>query len=302
MRAGIRWALFSVTILALAATGLGPTSIRGLAYDLQQDWRRARLLDTFPGADREESANFVLYYDAAQDDAWAPAVLAAAEGAREAVSRRLGWSPLPDLDQTAKVPLLLYPDQASLDRQFGSSLRFRALGAYWCGVIQVLSPRVWLEPTPTLGAQRVFWTQGPLVHEYTHYVLDRVIPHGNYPRWFSEGLAQYVEYRETGYLWLEPANHIRAPLPAPGMYRLAELAHDFDGLENTAMAYRQSFLLVAYMATSNLGRDGVNALLQELGRGTPFATALEELTGRSLEAFEQDWLLWLEWSLERYSG
>lgn len=289
-------------LVAVTSVWLWPEVLRGLAYDLQHDWRRARLLDSFSAADRLESDNFVLYYHADLDEAWAAAVLATAEGAREAVARRLGWSPLVTETSPEKVPILLYCDQAALDRQFGPGLAFRALGAYWSGVIQVLSPRVWLEPTPTLGAQRVFWTQGPMVHEYTHYVLDQLVPHGNYPRWLSEGLAQYVEYRETGYLWLEPSNRITLPLDEARLYRLDELTRDFDDLENTALAYRQAFLLVAYMMNNNLGREGVNELLSALSDGRSLAEAVEALTGRTLKELERDWLLWLEWSLDRYSA
>ena len=43
-----------------------------------------------------------------------------------------------------------------------------------------------------------YFKEGPMVHEYTHLVVDELTG-GNYSRWFTEGVAQYVEQQVTGY-------------------------------------------------------------------------------------------------------
>ncbi len=267
-------------------------------YDWRCARRRARLIADFPGKDVAESPHFVLHYDESLDGAWAPVVLACAERAHEAVSRRLGWSPA---GREGKVPVLLHPTRTSLDRQFASRDGLEAVGAYWCGVVQVLSPRLWLAEEPGAAAVAALWTDGPLVHEYTHYVLDMLVPAGNYPRWFSEGLAQYVEYRETGYLWLGGgASAGLLPGSEGPLYSLPELGRDFDGLENTAVAYREAFLLTAYLVDYSVGWDGLHTLLGEMARGRPFEAALEKVTGLSPKEFESRWLEWLREAEPRY--
>jgi hypothetical protein len=272
-------------------------------YDWRCARRRARLIADFPGKDVAESPHFVLHYDESLDGAWAPVVLACAERAQQVVSRRLGWSPA-GVERKEKVPILLHPTRTSLDRQFASRGGLQAVGAYWCGVVQVLSPRLWLAEEPGPATVGVLWTDGPLVHEYTHYVLDMLVPAGNYPRWFSEGLAQYVEYKETGYLWL--GRGVSAGLLPGGeggegsFYSLSELGRDFDGLENTAVAYREAFLLTAYLVDHSVGWDGLGALVGEMARGRPFEAALEKVTGLSLEEFESRWLEWLREAERRY--
>ncbi len=297
-----------ILFLALAAAIIVPSSalsggVENLIYRGQQTVRRYFLIRGFERDSGHaavlESEHFVLYYDSALDADWAALVLDSAEDARAVVLARL-QSAAP-ADSPDRIPLLLYPDEAALDRQFASSPEgFRALGAYWCGVIQVLSPRLWLSATPLPGTKLAFESTGPLVHEYTHYLLDVLVPGGMYPRWLSEGLAQYVEYRGTGYMWLEADNVINVPIEPPSIYRLAELEQSFDDLENMALAYREAFLLVAYL------EDGgppslMDGILGEMAHGRSFGAALQTESGMSMSSLEENWLLWLEQNLARFS-
>ncbi len=277
----------------------GPNvTVGDLIYGWQRELRQRSLVATFDGLARVGSDHFVVHFDPRWDSDWAHLVLECAEGARDAALRRLGWSPLES--PGAKVPILLYADYSSLDEQFGSRPGFRALGAYWCGVIQVLSPRLWLSERPPVDARRQLWTRGPIIHEYTHYLLDKLIPRGNYPRWLSEGLAQYVEYREAGYLWLEASNTISTPIRDSGLYSIAELGGGFDSLPNTALAYREAFLLVTYLVDSQ-GPDTFSHVLKGLASGLSFEVSLLRATGLSLAQLEDLWLDWLDHNLERYS-
>jgi hypothetical protein len=289
--------------LAVAFVVVGPAprglpAVANLVYRWQSHTRQSSLLASFPGQAVLESEHFRVHYYPATDAAWAAVVARAAEEARSAVVERLGWVPAPRA--TEKVPILLYADFDALAAQFGPRAGFRALGAYWGGVIQMVSPSHWLAPAPPPDAAQRLWTEGPLLHECTHYLVDQWVPSGICPRWLAEGLAQYVEYREAGYLWLEPANALAAPVDPSVLYRLRDLERGFDRLPNTALAYRQAFLLVAYLEQS-AGTTSLNGLVAGLADGLDFGRALEAATGVGRRELEGRWLLWLDQNLDRYS-
>lgn len=295
----VPWLILGTVLVSIQGWPDGPVpAARAVLYDLHLSARRALLLASVKEMSTAETRRFVVHYEAA-DASWVPVILECADGSWEAVARRLGWTPL--TAEGERVHIIIYPDPTPLERQFGPEAGFRALGAYWCGVIQLLSPRVWLSPEPSTGSARAFWAEGPFVHEYTHYVLDRLIPYGNYPRWLSEGLAQYVEHKETGYVWLDETNTIRPPVREAGLYRLIDLQRSFDRLPNTALAYRQAFLLVAYLEDT-VGWSGINGLLRRLARLERFEAALQAVTGLTLSELEENWLEWLDLSLGWESG
>lgn len=221
---------------------------------------------------------YVLY--TADDAEIAPLVLAVADEVYTPVVQLLGYAP-PDT-----VPLVIYPDRATLRQAFGWQAEESAMGAYWLGVIKILSPKVWMPVGDYAEQAAAFRRLGPVAHELAHHVLDHRT-RGNYPRWFTEGLAQWVEYQVTGYLWLERGNTLHQP-----MYSLTALNDRFDALDNQALAYRQSFLLVDYLVL-RWGHEGLMILIDDLEKGVAFAVALEGLTGLDLTGLERDWRTWL---------
>lgn len=176
--------------------------------------------------------------------------------------------------------IVVHPDRASLRAAYGWGEGERALGVYSAGVIRLLSPRVWIPARDPEVVARVFRSNGPVAHELAHFVLDDATA-GNYPHWFSEGLAQWVEYRLTGYQWIEPA-----ALKGRAPYPYEAIAGDFERLPNQAMAYRQAFLLVAELER-RAGEDGVRRLIAELRRGRDFDLAFAAVAGRSPAALAE---------------
>ena len=90
-----------------------------------------------------------------------------------------------------RVPILIYPDRVSLNRIFGWGNDESAMGVYWAGVIRILSPRSgWkiCRLTTTTGVPG----QGPMGPRI-HSPAGGLQTAGNYPRWLTEGLAQYAE-------------------------------------------------------------------------------------------------------------
>lgn len=187
------------------------------------------------------------------------------------------YAPLTELTGVAPPePALIFiePDRNALRQSMGWGDGEGALGVYWSGVVRLLSPHVWIDAPDRAQLARMFRRTGPLAHELTHLTLDYAAA-GNYPHWFSEGLAQWVERKLTGYVWIESSSTLEQPL-----YSYEELHRSFDALPNQALAYRQAYLWVAYLETLR-GGDGLRQLVRELQAGRPWAVALQRVYSRS---------------------
>lgn len=206
-------------------------------------------------------------------------VAQAAEKAYGPVTQMLGYDP-------GKTTIIIHPDRKSLQESFGWSSGESVLGVYWAGIIRVLSPRDWLSDIPAREWPEVFRQSGPVAHEFTHLVLDYKA-NGNFPRWFTEGVAQYVEYKLNDYIWLEPESTLDQPL-----YSLKELTDNFDTLNNEPLAYHESFMLIKFL-TDNWGEDSLSKVIASLAQGRTLDQAFRDAIGLRLTDFEQAWLKWI---------
>lgn len=186
---------------------------------------------------------------------------------------------------TAERPwLIIVPDQETMKQAFGWGDGTGALGVYLADTVKVLSPRAW-EWENENERLALFLKQGPLVHEYTHYVLDAKTG-GNYPRWFSEGFSQLAEYHILGYEWLESSSSL-----ASSRYSLLDLERTFDKLPDQALAYRQALSMVTFLESLQ-GMAGLNRFIGALERGAPFYRALEQVYGTDRTTFAAWWHQW----------
>lgn len=201
--------------------------------------------------------HFVVKYTG--DDATAHMVAATAEEARDKVERYFG------IESKAKTPLVIYPDTVSMARSMGWDRDQKAMGVYFAGTIRVLDPSNWIEGE---DPERDFVANGPMVHEYVHLVIDQMTA-GNYPRWFTEGMAQYVEREINGFMFSVPEAAHENP------YTLNELEHDFDNLDQ-AKAYWQSLTAVEYII-DKYGDDAPLKIMKMLGKGYTMHQALDAL-------------------------
>jgi hypothetical protein len=78
---------------------------------------------------------------------------------------------LPYQSSVTKPWLIIAPDQRTMQRTFGWGENTGAVGVYMVNTIKVLSPQAWTWLPQELRLES-FCQEGPLVHEYTHYVLD----------------------------------------------------------------------------------------------------------------------------------
>ncbi len=212
------------------------------------------------------------------EEAVAAVVLAVAAELYPAVWSELGYLP------AQRVLIAIYPDRQSLRAEFGWQQGEDALGVYLAGVIRILSPSAWVRASTLDGLEKEFRSTGPLVHELSHFVLDYATA-GNYPRWFSEGLAQLQEYRLTGYLWDEVSMY------GGDTYPFKRVDRYFDQAEHQARAYRQALLMVLHL--EQLAPGGLAGIVADLHRGWSAHVAITRRTGLTPAAWEAAWEAWI---------
>lgn len=252
---------------------------RAAMYALYREHVRGRSIAQLEGYHVRRSRNFQVWYTP-KDEGVVDLVLNAAESVYEPVAQYVGLHP------QELIPVIIYPDRDSLRAAFGWGRDQSAMGVYWSGTIRLLSPNVWISADSDEELLEIYAQINPLAHELTHYILD-YLTNGNYPRWFSEGLAQWVEERVSGFLWIEPESSLHQ-----GLYSLEDLQNRFDHLENEPLAYRQSYLLVEYLV-SEYGEEQLVSLLQQLADGVNFDEALKRVVGITPDQLEADWLGWV---------
>jgi hypothetical protein len=240
---------------------------------------RERVLAGLEGYHSTKSPHFEIFYMEPDIDV-IPMILETAERVYKPVVETMRFEP------TGRVPLIIYPNRTELRSAFGWGSGESAMGVYWAGTIRLLSPNVWLPGKAEAEREAVFAKLNPIAHELTHYILDYMTS-GNYPRWFTEGLAQWIEYDVSGFLWLEPQNRLDQEL-----YTLHELENSFDRLPNQSLAYRQSHLIVEYIAIT-YGEEQISELILRLAGGTNFARALNQTLGRSMPQLYEEWAQWV---------
>ncbi|MGE5454926.1 MAG: peptidase MA family metallohydrolase [Methylocystaceae bacterium] len=202
------------------------------------------------------TSNFLVRYQGSQENA--QMIARAAEAARGSVDKYFGHT----IDN--RTPLVVYASTAELANSMGWDRSQQAMGVYWAGTIRVLDPAVWVKSD---DAYADFYQNGPMVHEYTHLQID-YLTGGNYPRWFTEGMAQYVEKRVNGFQFAVPEGK---------PYTMAELSRRFDRLDE-AEAYWQSLTAVEYII-EKYGEEAPFELMKLLKAGYTMPEALDEVSG-----------------------
>lgn len=280
-----QWSRLTRAVLLLCLFGIGTLAwslwpkTRAVFYSVYRERGKVTALARLSGYQVRTSPHFELYYSEEDADV-VDLVLQVAESVYEPVVRKTG------LHVPGLVPLILYPSREEMRREFGWGKSESAMGVYWAGTIRILSPNVWRQDYTAKERERIFRRLNPIAHELTHYLFD-YHTNGNYPRWFTEGLAQRVEYQVSGYLWLEASSSLKQPL-----YSKDDLDRRFDRLQNQPLAYRQSYLLVEYIARK-FGQRALDEVVALLAKGVPFNNAMALSTGLSLDALFARFEVWV---------
>ena len=256
-----------------------PVVVKSYIYKVFREASKTRLMWQTRGWEEIKGPHFIVRYQAPDDDN-ANMVLDTAEKNYQPVVDKFDFTP------KRKTLIVIYPTKESLGRSFGWAADESAMGVYWAGVIRVLSPKVWIDEHDPLDFTAVFETEGPMVHEFTHLMVDYATG-GNYTRWFTEGIAQFEEEKLTGYLIGE-----RNITSSDQLYPLSRMDREFDNLSDQNLAYFQSYQAVYYLV-SQYGEENLNKILQNLGSGKTMDESFQSVLGVSVDRFEHDFQNWI---------
>jgi len=178
------------------------------------------------------------------------AVLQAKEDYLALMDDYFGISPSP--------PLVIVLSMTELNSFVGGGHSLTSAGAYVRGVILLGMDE---SGSVSPGTET-------LVHELGHYYVD-ILARGNYPTWYSEGVAQLMEHHYLDKLWfdgIKDNDYYK--------YSITELSGDFYNLEDLISAYVLAYKLV--LAIEDIGGVRANQLiLRDLGKGVSFSNAME---------------------------
>lgn len=216
-----------------------------------------------------KTEHFIIKYEPI-DEAYVDLIGETAEEAYNSDTKVFGRQP------EKITTIVVYPDSASLATSFGWDKDEKALGVYYGGTIRILSPREWLNGG---DIKAKFVKEGPMNHELAHLLVDEMT-RGNYNRWWTEGIAQYVEKKTTGFEFSDPFTG-KSEIEC---YKFSVLEKNFDQLDQQ-VAYWQSLKAVEYIA-DNYGEDKLFTILNCLGNGNTMAQAIQNSLGVDMKTFE----------------
>ncbi len=281
-RIPLRRKILALVVIAGTCFGIGFNQTRQLIYPVfRKAIRASAIIETWNWPKLESEHFSVRYAPKTGEAEMAKLVLENAEEIYAPVVEAYGYP------ANKKVLVVLYPTRSAMGKTFGWDADESAMGVYWGGVIRVLSPEQWIPEQEQANIKAVFASSGPMAHELTHLVVDYRTG-GNYTRWLTEGIAQYKEWEVTGFQFDEPDGQIDQEL-----YRLNQMDGNFDHLPNQALAYRQSLLAVEYLVSKN-GKEKINLLLDELGKGNTTDQAFRKVYGINLQTFEEQLNQWMK--------
>ena len=173
-----------------------------------------------------------------------------------------------------KVPIIIYDDKRELLETIRLNDENSPVGAYYSGIVHILSPTEWIEDEDNIN--EIYRETTPVIHEFTHLLVDGKTKN-NYPIWFTEGIALYMEDKHIGLEWEEGKGETFN-------ISLEELNENFYSI-NQEIAYRKSYEVVSSLA-NGYGFDKINLLLDSLGRGKGINNSFEAVLKIKIEEFD----------------
>lgn len=232
------------------------------AYPVFQTYEEKQL-DRYTTNDLVQKQGNVRLYYRVEDQEYVSQVL---QFAQESFDILNGYFP----SHIEHVDIILYPTLHSLQQQLRISPGADVLGAYFGERINVLSPRAWKVGDRFLYDQDQL--KNTVLHEMTHMFVD-VLAQGNFPLWFTEGTALYMEYDTLDYEWA-------ADVSMKKLFSVDELDARLNSKDGN-LAYRQSFLMVRKLVETG-GKKKLLDLIKEAGQGISFDNSVKDIYGYNI--------------------
>ncbi|SNX53721.1 hypothetical protein [Thermoanaerobacterium sp. RBIITD] len=255
--------IFALFILSFILNG----SLLSKAYPVYKIVGRDKIENSIKDYKTAESKHFIIRYTEA-DKKYVGLIINTAEKHYYDISKDLGYMP------KNKSTIIVYKNPDEMNKDFSLAKGENAMGIYLNGVISIESPSIWITPDQDLN--RVFQNEGPVVHEFTHLIVDDIAK-GNYPVWFTEGIALLEEYRQDGYEWGKDLTYSGRP------YTYEELKDDFNSLDEM-LAYKRAFQ-VTKAISDKYGMETIREMLKDLGSGMNIEDSFYKETDTKLDIF-----------------
>jgi hypothetical protein len=264
---------FSATVFLLLATvcSKGSYQPRQLIFNISRllSYENTNILTSH--LLQTDTKHFIIRYQS-KDKKDVSMIASTAEQIYGPVTELFGYQP------PRATMVVVYPDSQSLAKSFGWDKDQQAMGVYWGGTIRILNPDAWITGS---DKRTTFIKEGPMAHEFAHLLVDYRTK-GNYPRWFTEGMAQYAEKKITGFEFSDPFQYGATV----SYYDMNTLENNFDNLDQS-IAYWQCLKMTEYMI-DKYGEDKVFGIMDYLGQGDSMARAFKASTGQTFSEFEQE--------------
>lgn len=265
--------LVCLLICTIAYTGIYSGKVVATAYPVYKLIQQNRIVskvDQYNEYNEVQTKHFIIKYTDA-DAKYIELIERVAEDSYNRVGRDMGYYP------TKKINMVVFHSRTVMRESLSLPKGDDAMGVYLNGVIGILSPGLWIADKKHID--EIFWKDGPVLHEYTHFVVDD-IARGNYPIWLTEGIALNEEFRLNNYKWGEGYAYKKGP------YSIKELTSDFNRLDEV-LAYKRSFEILNYIS-NKYGNSKIVGILKKLGAGRTLDSAFKDVLGVSIDAVDID--------------
>lgn len=128
-----------------------------------------------------------------------------------------------------------------------------------------------------------------LMHEAAHLLLHRNIRPVSLPKWFDEGVAQWVSGGTKDIIHPNDADILRRAVVSGGLISLYRLERNFPSdRDGFALAYEESKSMIDFIERK-YGSDAIRAIIGRLASGAMLYEAVLDSTGVHLYDLERDW-------------
>jgi len=128
-----------------------------------------------------------------------------------------------------------------------------------------------------------------LMHEASHLLLHRHISRDRLPKWFDEGVAQWVSEGARDLIYPDASDPLKRAVVSGRLLPFFRLERAFpaDG-SGLALAYEQSGAMVTYLEEEH-GPGAVRKIIDRLSSGVAFSEAVQTVTKKAFHELENDW-------------